>query len=110
MAAVQRSVGPRGWAMVAWNPEGTLLASVNCQAPGNDQIAIRATDSGIIQGSAEIPLPNGDSSCGDLSSDASAYPAQPLMVLWSPSGDRVMVCDRYAATLTIWPVSQPAGA
>ena len=110
LAAVQRSVGPRGWAMVAWNPEGTLLASVNCQAPGNDQIAIRATDSGIIQGSAEIPLPNGDSSCGDLSSGASAYPAQPLMVLWSPSGDRVMVCDQYAATLTIWPVSQPAGA
>lgn len=110
LAAVQRSVGPRGWALVAWNPEGTLLASVNCQTPGNDQLAIRATDSGIIQGSAEIPLPNGDSTCGDLSSGASAYPAQPMMVLWSPSGDRVMVCDQYAGTLTIWPVSQPAGA
>lgn len=108
LAAVQRSVGPRGWAMVAWNPEGTLLASVNCQAPGNDQLNIRATDSGIIQGGAELPLPNGDSSCSDLSSGASAYPAQPMMVLWSPSGDQVMVCDQYAATLTIWPVSQPA--
>ena len=108
LAAVQRSVGLRGWALVAWNPTGTLLASVNCQAPGNDQLAIRSTESGIIQGSAAIPLASGDSGCHNLSSGASAYPAQPMMVLWSPDGSRVMVCDQRAATLTIWPVSQPA--
>ena len=108
LTAVQRSVGPRGWALVAWNPAGTLLASVNCQTPGNDQIAIRATNSGIIQGSAAIPLPGGDSGCRNLSSGTSAYPAQPMTLLWSPSGDRVMVCDQRAGTLTIWPVSHPA--
>jgi hypothetical protein len=108
LAAVQRSAGPRGWALVAWNPAGTLLASVNCQAPGNDELHIRATDSGIIQGSAAIPLPGDDTGCDNLSAGASAYPAQPMMVLWSPDGGRVMVCDQKAATLTIWPVAQPA--
>lgn len=108
LAAVQRSAGPRGWALVAWNPAGTLLASVNCQAPGNDELHIRATDTGIIQGSAAIPLPGDDTGCDNLSAGASAYPAQPMMVLWSPDGGRVMVCDQKAASLTIWPVAQPA--
>ncbi|HEX6544585.1 MAG TPA: hypothetical protein VF040_22690 [Ktedonobacterales bacterium] len=106
--AVQRRAGTRGWALVAWNPAGTLLASINCNVPGDELLEIRATDSAVIQGSAVLPLRNGDTGCRNLSSEASAYPPQPMMLLWSPSGDRVMVCDEKAGMITIWPVSQSA--
>ncbi len=108
LAAVQRRAGPAGWALVAWNPAGTLLASINCHASGDELLEIRATDSAIIQGSATLPLGAGDTGCRNLSSGASAYPAQPMMVLWSPSGNQVMVCDQKAGTLTLWRVSQSA--
>lgn len=108
LIAVQRRAGTRGWAMVAWNPAGTLLASINCHTPDDEMLEIRATDSAIIQGSAAIPLTSGDTGCRNLPAGASAYPTQPIMLLWSPSGDRVMVCDQKAGTLTIWPVSQSA--
>lgn len=108
LVAVQRRAGTRGWALVAWNPAGTLLASINCHAPGDEALEIRANDSTIIQGSATLPLAHGDTGCRNMSSGASAYPPQPMMLLWTPSGDRVMVCDQKAATITIWPVNQPA--
>lgn len=106
LTAVQRRAGTRGWALVAWNPSGTLLASINCHTSNDETLEIRATDSAIIQGSAAIPLANDDTGCRNLSSGAAAFPAQPLMLLWSPSGDRVMVSDQKAGMLTIWPVSQ----
>jgi hypothetical protein len=108
LVAVQRSAGARGWALVAWNPAGTLLASINCNAPGDELLEIRATDSAVIQGSAALPLANGDTGCRNLSAGASAYPAQPMMLLWSPAGGRVLVCDQKAGLLMIWPVSQSA--
>ena len=108
LVAVQRRAGTRGWALVAWNPAGNLLASVNCNVSGDEMLEIRATDSAVIQGSATLPLAKDDSGCRNLSSGASAYPAQPMMLLWSPSGDRVLVCDQKAGMISIWPVSQPA--
>lgn len=108
LVAVQRRAGPQGWALVAWNPAGTLLASINCQTADDHLLEIRATDSAIIQGSAALSLANGDTGCRVMSSGESAYPAQPMMLLWSPTGDRVLVSDQQAGTITIWPVSQSA--
>jgi hypothetical protein len=108
LVAVQRRAGTHGWALVAWNPAGNLLASINCNAPGDEMLEIRATDSAVIQGSAALPLAKDDTGCRNLSSGASAYPSQPMMLLWSPSGDRVMVCDQKAGMISIWPVNQPA--
>ncbi|HEU5348805.1 MAG TPA: hypothetical protein VFU63_09360 [Ktedonobacterales bacterium] len=107
LVAVQRRAGTRGWALVAWNPAGTLLASINCNVPGDETLELRATDSAVIQGSAALPLADGDTGCRNIPDGASAYPAQPMMLLWAPSGDRVVVCDQKAGTLTIWPVSRP---
>jgi hypothetical protein len=106
--AVQRRAGNLGWALVAWNPAGTLLASINCTAPGSQTLELRTTDSAIIQGSAQLPLAASNAGCRNLASDTSAYPAQPLMLLWSPSGDQVLVSDQTSGVLTIWPVIQSA--
>lgn len=106
LIGVQRHAGTSGWALVAWNPAGTLLASVDCTSASTQTLEIRATDSAIIKGSATLPLTTGDTGCRNLSSGASAFPAQPMMLLWSPSGDRVMVCDQKAGTLTIWSTEQ----
>ncbi len=108
LVAVQRRAGTLGWALVAWNPAGNLLASINCNTPGDEMLEIRATNSAIIQGSAALPLGKGDTGCRNLSNGASAYPAQPMMLFWSPSGDRVLVCDQRAGMISIWPVNQPA--
>ncbi len=108
LVAVQRRAGTHGWALVAWNPAGNLLASINCNTPGDEMLDIRATDSAVIQGSAALSLAKDDTGCRNLSSGASAYPAQPMTLLWSPSGDRVLVCDQKAGMISIWPVSQPA--
>lgn len=108
LVAVQRRIGTRGWALVSWNPTGSMLASINCTTPGSETLEIRTTDSAIIQGSADLPQGAGDTGCRNFSSGASAFPAQPLMLLWAPTGNRVLVCDQKDGMLTIWPVNQPA--
>jgi WD40 repeat protein len=107
LVAVQRRAGTRGWALVAWNPTGSMLASINCTTPSNETLEIRTTDSAIIQGSAELSQAKGDTGCRNLTAGASAFPAQPLMLLWAPTGNRVLVCDQKDGMLTIWPVNQP---
>lgn len=107
LVGVQRQIGANGWALVAWNPSGTLLASLDCAETGSADLEIRSTTSAVIQGSVDLPLEAGDSGCHNFTSDASAYPAQPMMLFWSPDGQRVLVCDQRSSTITVWSVAQP---
>lgn len=108
--AVQQQVGRYGWALVAWNPAGTLLASVNCLTSGGEQLELRDANAGSTTSTAALALGPGDGGCRDAihSRTVGAYPNAPLALLWSPTGDRVLVSDRTAGTLTLWPVSHPA--
>jgi hypothetical protein len=110
LSAVQEQIGLNGWAMVAWNPDGTLLASIDCFAQDGQSVEIRDTQTGEVVGSAPIPLPKGDRGCADLGTRASSgsYPGGAYTLGWSSDGARLLFSDRIANTLTQWPVSHPA--
>jgi hypothetical protein len=69
--AVQGEIGANGWALVAWNPAGSLLASVNCRN-GDEAVTVRATATGQTVSSAPLVLSGADSGCGALLSGDSA--------------------------------------
>jgi hypothetical protein len=105
LEAVRQQVGASGWAVVAWNPAGTRLASVACFA-AHPALELRDTSAGSLQASARLDLPAGDSGCrafGDADSFG-AYPHPPLMLRWSPDGSRLLLSDRDASALTLWTV------
>ncbi|MBF6589220.1 MAG: hypothetical protein IVW57_01660, partial [Ktedonobacterales bacterium] len=110
--AVRRQIGGDGWALVAWNPLGTLLASVTCQDTSTATLALRETGSRLVASAVSLPL-SGSGEQGTCASAVSAmsgpptgaYPSAPLALLWSPRGDRLLVRDRAAGTITLWPVS-----
>lgn len=114
--AVQREVGVNGWAFVAWNPNGTLLASVNCFATDGPTLTLRDTASGTTRGtatllatnpSAPIDAPLEATACRDFPTDTpgGAYPTPPIEVRWSPDGNRVLVADRNGGMLTLWDIT-----
>jgi hypothetical protein len=113
LEAVRKQVGASGWAVVAWNPAGKLLASVACFASSRPALELRETNSGTSQGTATLALPPGDDGCrafGDAETFG-AYPHPPLMLRWSPDGARLLLSDRDASVLTLWTVetAQPQG-
>jgi hypothetical protein len=106
LEAVRKQVGASGWAVVAWNPAGKLLASVACFAAPRPLLELRETNSGTSQGTAALTLPPGDDGCrafGDAETFG-AYPHPPLMLRWSPDGARLLLSDRDASALTLWTV------
>ncbi len=109
LSAVEREVGLEGWALVAWNPEGSLLASVNCFSLSGESVEIRSTATGAIVGSASISLPKGDAGCSNLGVGASSgtYPGSAYALSWSPDGTTLLLSDRIANTLTQWQVNLP---
>jgi hypothetical protein len=107
LEAVSQQVGPSGWAVIAWNPAGTRLASVACFAAPNPALELRDTTTGSLQATARLNLPAGDSGCrafGDIDTFG-AYPHPPLMLRWSPDGSRLLLSDRDASALTLWTMS-----
>jgi hypothetical protein len=104
LEAVRREVGASGWAVVAWNPAGTQLASVACFAAPSPTLELRDTGSGTPQATARLTLPRGDTGCktfGDADTFG-AYPHPPLMLRWSPDGSHLLLSDRDASALTLW--------
>jgi hypothetical protein len=107
--AVQRQADTGEWTLVAWNPDGTLLGSVDCFAMP-EVLEVRDTATGALAGTAGLRLAAGDSSCQGAGEHASgttargAYPDLQLTLAWAPSGDRLLVTDRTAGTLTLWRV------
>lgn len=108
LEAVRRQVGPSGWAVVAWNPAGTQLASVACFASPHPSLELRDTSAATLQASVPLTLPSGDNGCrsfGDVETFG-AYPHPPLMLRWSPDGLRLLLSDRDASSFTLWTVEK----
>jgi hypothetical protein len=110
LSAVQHEIGLDGWALVAWNPDGSMLASVNCFASEGQSVEIRSTATGSIVGSAPLQLPKGDAGCSNLGVRASSgtYPGTAYALSWSPDGTTLLLSDRIASSLTQWQVSRLA--
>jgi hypothetical protein len=106
--AVRRQVSASGWAVVAWNPAGTHLASVACFASPHPALELRDTSVATLQASVPLSLPSGDNGCrafGDIETFG-AYPHPPLMLRWSPDGARLLLSDRDASAFTLWTVEK----
>ncbi len=106
LTAVASEIGATGWALVAWNPAGSLLASINCDDASGHSVEVRSTGTGTVLGTAPLPLPPGDPACGDFNAPESlgVYPAPDELLRWSPDGRTLLVCDERASTLALWQV------
>lgn len=107
LTAVAAAIGSTGWALVAWNPSGSLLASVNCSDAHGPLLEVRDAGTGNVVGTAQVPLPAGEQGCRDFNAPESLgdYPAPDEMLRWSPDGRTLLVCDERASTLALWHVS-----
>ncbi|PWT78432.1 MAG: hypothetical protein C5B60_01160 [Chloroflexi bacterium] len=112
LAAVQQQVGAAGWAMIAWNEEGTLLASIGCTSGSGSQIDLRETSNGALIDSISLGLPSSDPGCSifNFNQDLGDYPSTNLSMQWSPDGSHILFSDQTASTVTIWRVVSPAHA
>jgi hypothetical protein len=109
LEAVRQQVGASGWAVVAWNPAGSQLASIACFAAPHPSLVLRDTGAGTVQASVPLTLPSGDTGCrafGDAGTFG-AYPHPALMLRWSPDGARLLLSDRDASAFTLWTVDKP---
>jgi hypothetical protein len=112
LAAVQQQVGVDGWAMTAWNDEGTLLASIPCTSGSGSHLEVRETSGGALIGNMSLGLTGGDPGCSrfNFSQALEDYPNPNLSMQWSPVGSRILVSDQAASTVTIWQVVSPGHA
>lgn len=113
LSAVQQQVSATGWTEVAWNTDGSMLASTNCVAGHDQLIEIRDAASSQVLDREILPLGAGDVGCavGQPSSTMGSYPDLALSLQWSPAGDRLLVSDCAAGTLTFYHVRKsPGGA
>lgn len=111
LAAVQQQVGDLGWAVVGWNPSGSLLASINCAASAEQTMDVRETASGQALERAPLDLAPGDPGCHDGADVAVAggYPSLGLTLTWAPAGDQLLLCDRAGGTLILYHVRRQPG-
>ena len=98
---VQETVGAYGWASVAWNPAGTLLASVTCFASAGGALQLRDTTSGALIGQASLNLGAHDPGCRDAANTN-------LRMTWAPDGSMLVTSDRAASTITLWRIHSPS--
>lgn len=109
LATLQQAVGRAGWALAAWNPDGSLLASVNCFAKEGQTLTISATNNGGSVGVWPLALGSHDPGCQGFGEDSDqptgVYTVSNLGLTWSPDGSLVLISDSVAATLTLWQVS-----
>lgn len=101
LAHVQESVGAYGWALVAWNPSGSALASVTCFARRGQALELRDTTSGALIGSEPLRLAANDPGCQNASGDN-------LSMTWAPDGSTLLMVDSAASTITLLSVSAHA--
>lgn len=104
LSAIQQQVSDHSWAEVAWNGTGSLLASVDCFATSAQSLEVRDTATGTVLANQSLQLAPGDVGCATQSNaDATGgYPSLALRLLWSPAGDRVLVSNSAASTLTLY--------
>lgn len=113
LASVATNLAASDWALVAWNPAGTLLASIVCSDPHGPTLEVRETSTGNVVGTVQVALPAGEYGCRDFNApeDLGDYPNPDMTLRWSPDGRMLLVSDERAATLDIWQVqaAQPSG-
>lgn len=112
LRAVQGETGTSDWALVAWNPQGTLLASSVCgtghgTSAGSQSLQLRRTDTGMPAGTAPIPLVAGEHACAAATNGENVgdYPSMPQWLTWSGDGSLLLLTDQQAATVTVWGVA-----
>jgi hypothetical protein len=105
LVGVQREIGEDGWAMTAWNDEGSILAAVDCTSPQSERLELRETEPGAaIVGNVSLGLANGDGGCQafNFSQDLGDYPNANLSLQWSPDGTHILLSDQTANLVTLW--------
>lgn len=112
LRAVQGEISTGGWALVAWNPQGTILASSVCSAgpgtsAGSQSLQLRRSDTGVSAGTAQIPLSAGEQACAATASGENLgdYPSLPQWLTWSSDGSSLLLTDQQAARVTVWGVA-----
>jgi hypothetical protein len=106
LVAVEQSVSQSGWALVAWNPDGSLLASVQCGGTTPSSLQLRSTATGAILAQTPLHLAASDPGCraASFSQSLGSYANPNLRLLWAPDGSRVALSDQAANTVTEWGV------
>lgn len=107
LTSVAAEIGAADWALVAWNPAGSVLASIDCGATGSPTVEVRDTGTGNVLGTAHVPLPAGDAGCREYNAPESLgdYPNPDMTLSWSPDGHTLLVSDERASTLALWQVN-----
>lgn len=109
LRAVQQEIGAAGWAVVAWNPAGTVLASVTCTAGQDETLRLRASDTGAEVSTDPLPLGAGDPGCrGSGREYGGDYPNPNLWLQWSADGSHLLVNDQAAGMVDVWSVRRPS--
>lgn len=105
LTAVQREVDPGGWAVVAWNPSGTLLASINC-ADSSPKLELRDTGTGAVVDSVPVSSASGAPACGASQPGEAlgAYGMPSPSLVWSPDGARLLFADETSGIARLWTV------
>jgi hypothetical protein len=108
LQALQSQIGAHGWAAVAWNPSGSLLASIACADPRNQRLQLLESATGRSAGSLSLGLSGSDTGCQDFSTGENLgdYPNPNISLGWSPDDSLLFATDQHAATLTIWQVER----
>ncbi len=112
LGAVATQVGADGWAIVSWNPNGTVLASVNCQDKQGETLQLRNTDSGAISEVAPVPLYAKDAGCRTYNGaeEEGDYLNTNESLIWAPDGTHVLLSDQADSAIIVWSVPQPTTA
>jgi hypothetical protein len=107
LVAVQKEIGEDGWAMTAWNDEGSILAAIDCSSPQTERLELRETGAGALVGTAALELGVGDAGCQvfNFSQALGDYPNPNLSLQWSPDGTHILLSDQTANLLTLWRVA-----
>lgn len=106
LTSVAAELGTKDWALVAWNPAGSLLASLDCGAAQGPTLEVRDTSTGNVVGTARVGLPAGEHGCRDFNApeDLGDYPNPDMALRWSPDGRTLLVSDGRSGTLALWQV------
>ena len=111
LVAVQKQIGEDGWAMTAWNDDGSILAAINCSSPQSERLELRETGAGALVGNAALGLGDGDAGCQvyNFSQALGDYPNPNLSLQWSPEwspdGMHILLSDQAANLVTLWRVT-----
>lgn len=103
---VQREIGPSGWAALAWNPMGSLLASVNC-AGAVARLKLRETGTGALIDAVTLSPEDGSiCSPSNLGRMLGPYATPNPSLAWSPDGSRLLLANQITGDIQVWALAK----